>query len=371
MQFVRKSALGLVVSLLIATLITFGITFGLLKVFGTSGPIKNAFKESGFYQTIVGNALDLAQKSEKSESPDQIPINRPEVQDIIRSAASPAYLQTQTEQTLDSIYAWLQGKKPKLDFAIDLADVKVRLADGLEQYAIQHLATLPTCKAGSVPRGNLDPFQASCLPRGTNIKSVAAQAKNEILNGEFLKDSQITAESIKTQDGQQTLAQQVEKAPGIYQNVVRGIYGLGLLALLLSAALVSLSSSRRSGLKKLAIIIIVIGASSILIGIAAGFGINRAADVLVRNDPMQESAMRVAEILVSDLRGWWVGYGAALILVGVGTLVALHLLKKRSGDAGEKPADPGVTAPDKPADKTDQLTETKTKPKNDKRPTQL
>src|SRR5688572_3316811 len=100
MQFIKKSVLGLCVSLLFSSLLLFGLIFGLFRVFGTSGPIKQALVESGAYQTIVGDALSQAQKEQPSGGENKIPLDDPKVQQVIKTAASPQLLQTKTEQSL-------------------------------------------------------------------------------------------------------------------------------------------------------------------------------------------------------------------------------------------------------------------------------
>lgn len=313
----------------------FGIVFGVLQTFGQSDTIKSALKESGFYQNAVSNALDQAQKNKPGDEKNEIPLDRPEMQSIIKDAVSPEYLQTQTEGTLDSTYAWLQGKTDKLAFSIDLADAKTRLANGVEQYAKQHLGSLPVCTAGSMPAGDLDPFQATCLPQGANINTIAANAKNEMLQGEFLKDSQITADSIKTDEKSgQTLAEKVKDVPQHYQNAVWGTYALGALALLLGVGIVFLSVNWRSGLKKFSILLIIAGVFGAAIGWLAGFGGKKLAEELSSKEPLQQSAGKVGQHLANDLHTWWLWYGIILAVVGIIVLVVLHLTKPK--DASEE-----------------------------------
>ena len=361
MQFVRKTAVGLVASLLLSLLITFGIVFGLQRVFGSPAAIKQALKASGFYQSVIPNALDQAQKDQKNQGTEQkeeIPLDKPEVRTIVQNAASPDFLQSQTEGVLDSIYAWLQGKTPKLTFAVDLATVKARLSDGVEQYAQQHLASLPRCTGRSMPNQDIDPFNATCLPPGANVDQVAAKAKDQVLNGDFLKDTQLTADSIKTdKEGDKTLADDLKDVPAIYQKTNLAINILGPVLVLLALALVFLSISRRAGLKKLAILAISAGTIGAIIGVVASYALQRASTMAT--EPLQQTIFKVVQMLVNDLRNWWVGYGLALLLLGAGTLVALHFVGRTAQvEPPERPkTDPSEDANHGEADK-----ETKPKP---------
>ena len=338
MQYIRKFALGVSVSLLFTTLFVFGLVFGLHRVFGGPQTIKSALKDSGIYQSAVGDALKQAQKQQQNEgakSEEQIPIDRPEVQNIIKTAASPELLQSQTEKVIDAVYAWVQGKTPKLQFAIDLGSVKPNLANGVEQYAKEHLASLPVCP-GTSAKDDVDPFNATCLPKGTSADQVAAKAKDQILNGDFLKDTTISSDTIKTDNGK-TLEQQLQAVPAAYKRFNQVMYVLIAAIVVLSLGVVFLSSTWRSGLKKLSIIYIVVGSMSALLSLLGSFGVSRLSTLA--KEPLQQSAVKVAQALANDLRSWWLWYGVVLVVVGVTTLVVLHFTKsKKTTDEPSSPA---------------------------------
>jgi len=328
MDFIRKTAVGVSASLLLSLLVTFGLAFGLLRVFDTPQAIKNAFNDSNFYQTVVANALDQAKKEQTNtgNNKEEIPIDNPEVQAIINKAASPEFLRSQFESTLDSVYAWLHGEKATLDFAIKLDDIKSRLAKGVEEYTQQHLATLPTCS--STQSGDVDPFTAQCLPKGADINAIAVEAKKNIETGDFLKDGQVTADTIKTDNGQ-TLAQKVKDVPHMYKLAVWSIYGSGALAILFALAVIFLSSSRRAGVKRAAIVCISAGVSLTFIGFVGSFGAQRASTLLDQSNALQKTGLSIAQQLADDLRVWWMGYGIGLLVIGIGTLLVLHFTKKK------------------------------------------
>jgi hypothetical protein len=329
MDFIRKTAVGVSASLLLSLLLTFGVAFGLLRVFGTPGAIKHALNESNFYHTVVANALKEAKKqqSESNNNKAEIPLDKPEVQAIVQKAASPDFLQSQVEGTLDSVYAWLHGDKASLDFAIKLDDVKSRLAKGVEDYAQQHLATLPVCPDSQ--NSDVDPFTAQCLPKGADINAIAVEAKKNIETGDFLKEGQVTADTIKV-DNNQTLAQKLKDVPRMYRLAVQALYGTGALALLCTLAVVFLSSSRRAGLKRAAIICIGAGVSLAILGFGASFGLQRASTLIAEDSALQKSILSVVQFLANDLRTCWMGWGVGLLVLGIGTLLALHFTKKKS-----------------------------------------
>ncbi len=331
MNFIKKTLLGLSASILTITLLIFGIALGLHQVFGTPTAVKHALKDSGFYNNVVTLALDKAQK-EQAAGEQKIPVDRKEVEQAIQKSISPEYLQTQTEKTLDSVYAWLHGKTKTLSFSINVGDTKTRLADGLASYTIEHLSALPACPAGSGSGEDVDPFAATCVPNGVDINTVATKAKSQLLNSGFLQDGDINASNIKTGDGK-TLQGQVRQVPKIYQIVVWAIYGAGLLALLCALAVIFLSRNRRSGIKKVAIIALPIGVLLTAMGWLASFGVGRAAKFA--KEPLQQNGIQVGQLLANDLRLWWMGLGIALLVLGVGALAALHFTKPKTPEAEE------------------------------------
>ncbi len=364
MQFIRKTTLGLTASLLFTLLFLFGLAFSLQRVLSTPNSIKHALKESGLYESAVGDALNQAQKDQQSKGQaGDIPLERPEVQNVVKQAASPQFLQTQTEQALDSVYAWMQGKSAQLSFSVDLSDVKARLADGMGNYVQQHLATLPVCPANAAPSADIDPFQATCLPQGTDVAKIGAEAKNQILNGEFLKDSTtVSASTIKTQNGK-TLEEQLKNVPMAYERINQGVYAAGLLAALLAVAVVFLSVTWRSGVRKIAITAIAIGLFSALIAWLGRYGMDRLTAQISESgntvQPLQGKALAAGQLLFNDFRGWWMGYGIALIVLGVIALVVLTLTEKN----GRKPEELAAEIADKPTPKDDSAPQKVAEPK--------
>ncbi len=363
MNFLKKSALGVCVSLLTALLFIFGVSSGLYRTFGSPEPVKTALKDSGIYQSVVGDALKQTQKDQADDSAqkkEDIPLNNPDVQNIIKNAASPELLQAQAENALDSVYAWLSGDTDKLKFTVELGETKQRLADGLGQYVEQRLAALPACKAGA--SRDVDPFTAKCLPRGVSPAKVAAQAKNEVLSGDFFKEDSVTAKDLKGKNGQ-PLEKQLQAIPVAYQAVKWTVYGSGLLALLMATAVVFLSQTWRSGLRKIAVIFIFVGIVSVAVSWLAGYALGLVADQA--KEPLQQSGVKVAEHLAASLRNWWTVYGAVLIVLGVGALVTLRFTRPKTAagtDSTEEPK-PKTPSDEAPASKPVVPVETKQKPK--------
>lgn len=358
MQFLRKAALTAAATLLAITLFTFGLSWSVYMVFHTPNNLKQALKSSGVYSAAIPALLnDQIKKDPQHGTGDgELPITRPEVRKIINDALPPQFLEAQTEQVLDNTYAWLSGKTPELRFSIQLAGAKEKLASGLQQYVLQRLNTLPTCTATDAIAngGDLDGFNATCVPAGTDKAAVAAKVRDEILQDEVLKDTTITAHTIKNGKGQ-TLDQQLQNAPTGFRAAKWAVWGGVLAIAAFATAVVFLSATRRGGVRKISVMAIVVGTLSAIFGWLANYGVHKAVHTgglgMTGDAPLKTQILSLLDSLTSNLCNWWVVYGLVLVLLGAAALVALHLTQPKDViDLRTPPTKPPVRPGEEPAD---------------------
>src|SRR5690606_22480323 len=101
--------------------------------------------------------------------------------------------------------------------------------------------------------------------------------------------------------------------------------------LVLAAVMVALSATWRAGVRRVAIMLVVVGAISILLTLLAGYGMNRASQYA--KGPLEQSALKVGNELGGSLRIWWMGYGVALAVAGAGALTALRFVKPQQSES--------------------------------------
>ena len=336
-------------SVLVITLFTFGFAWSLYQVFHTPNDLKQALRTSGVYGSVVAGILKEQSngKQDGAQNQGDVPVSRPEVQQIIQRSFPPEFLQSQTEGVIDGFYNWLQGKTPKLEFSISLTQAKAKLADGLQQYALDRLNSLPTCTPGDIPSGDIDAYNATCVPAGVDKTAIAAKVHDQI-TADFLKDSTITPITVKDGNGK-SLNQQASNAPDIYHKANDGVYASGVLAAMLAAAVVSLAATWRVGVRKISVIAITVGALSTVLGWLSSFSLHQAAhriaDVQTSNTFVQPQLIRIVETLADDLRNWWMIYGLSLIVLGVAGLIALHLTAPKNAIDLGKPGMPPTKRP--------------------------
>ncbi|HSW66006.1 MAG TPA: hypothetical protein VLI54_02605 [Bacillota bacterium] len=344
MNILRKAATATAATLLVLVLLSFGLAWSVHQVIGSAGDVKKALRTSGIYQSVVSQALDQAQKDEHkdtSTTTNDIPVSNPQIRTIIESAFPPAFLQTQTEGVIDSAYAWIQGNTSSLQFKIDLTSAKTRLADGVGQYVQTHLASLPACTAANLPTGgDVDPFNATCVPAGFDIQAAVTKSRDNILHGDFLKDTVITADTIKDKNGK-TLNEQVKQAPDAYHKGILATYGSAFLAVALAAAVLFGSRDWRRGLRRVGVILVTIGALSALFGWMSSFTVHKAAAKIANTQtsdaPLQAQLIKIVQSLADDLRTWWMAYGITLIVLGIIAIVVSVVLMRRKPEVDTAP----------------------------------
>lgn len=288
-------------------------------VLGTPQPLEQALSSSGIYRISVQNTL----QNQKDSNVSELPTQQPAIQAAIQQAFPPALLEQHANTIIDGTYAWVQGKTATPQFSVDLSQQKVSFADSVAAYVQQRSANLPRCLSlSSTPlAANIDPYNTTCRPVQVQPEAIAAQARLEILNSDFLKDPVLTADTIKDSNGK-PLTAQLEIVPKAYRWTVRLVYGTGLLALVLIGVIVWLRRRQWQGtLKHLGIMLCTIGIISAGIAWVVSFVLSKITDKLLQSgttsELIQTKIITIVHTLVNDLRHWWLGYGITLVVIGI------------------------------------------------------
>jgi hypothetical protein len=333
MQFMRRTLLVLFGALLLLLLFATAFDFGIYRVIGAPGPVKATLSDSGIYNSVVGSALDQAKTSSNGTS--QVSLLDPAIKKAAEDSFSPQVVQTSSEEVIDGIYNWLNGKTSQPDFSVDLRSQKNDFAEKVGQAAKVKAATLPVCT--SVP-ATTDPFSATCLPPGVTPTQVGTQAKNDVLHGQgFLEHPNITADSIKSGSGHSVFASgKLKDAPKRYQLAKKTPYILMVLTILTILAIIFLSPTRRKGLRRVGFTLAFAGVSML----AFAWALNRvvAQNVIPQislDNKVFESNVR---ILASDVthsidRNYWI---FAIAYLSTGIVVLLLTLLGRGGRRGSQ-----------------------------------
>lgn len=318
MKLLRQ--LGLTFSATLFSLAVFGfaMAIGIYMVFRTPAKLESALQQSGVYSAAATSVIN--QSVQRSGT--QLPLNDPGVQSAIKAALPASTVQQNAEQVINSFYDWIQGRTQTPDFSVNITGIKSNVSDNVGSYLRQKLSALPTCPPGTMmPQNTNDIFNLTCIPRGVSIDQLVAQGTAAADNSGVLKDNTVTANNLKTADGQ-TLTQKLNNIPKAYHDFVEALFALPLLAVLTSLGVVFWSATRRTGLRRLSVTLITTGIYSTLIALVAAWGLDRAANALASQQSggltaLESGLVKVGDILCGDLRHWWLMFGIGYIVVGI------------------------------------------------------
>lgn len=336
MNILRKTLLVLLVSLLPLFLFALAIDAGIIKTAGSSAPIKKILADSGIYSSIVSGTLDQAKTSGGNQG-DGVSLTDPAVKQIAENTFTPQFLQQNTEEVLDSVFVWLNGKTPLPDFQIDLSSLKSTFATEAGKAAQQRAAGLPAC--ATAPAASFDAFSATCLPHGLTPAQVAAQVQNDIYSGQgLLKDPVITADDIRVSNSDQSIfADQLKNAPEAYQRVKATPVILGILSLLIAGTIIFLSSSRGKGLRRVGIVLLVIGVFLLIFAWGLNYGVNQKAlpELDMDNKVLQEKVRTLVSDVTSSIdKTYWI-VGGIYAGLGVLAIAGSMFISRRGGQEKE------------------------------------
>jgi hypothetical protein len=200
------------------------IVGAMVFTFHSPDKIQKSLSDSGVYDTFVDNALaELNKTLKKNPEAQNVPTENPAVIAAAKNAFSPELLQNSTESLLDGIYSWLSGKTKVPDYSIDLTQAKQTFAEGIGSAAAARMSSLPPCSRAQLSQVNideLDPFNAPCLPPGTNITEQQAKLIDELKNSkDFLGTTKLTADSLPKDENGKTVFDNLSKLPSAYINL--------------------------------------------------------------------------------------------------------------------------------------------------------
>lgn len=301
----------------------------LFFIVSSSEPLKKAIISSGIYETAAHDAL--AQQPVESVAP---PMSDPGVRAAFDSAFPPHFVQDSSEQVIDGIYAWAQGKTSAPEFAIDLNPAKVNFTNNLAVYAEQKVAALPRCaQSAPLPVSLEDVLGLTCLPRGITPAQIAERIRTEMLASElFAANGRIDASTLTGADGQ-PITDQLAYVPQLYRYYMTALYALPVMILLLAIAIIFWSATKRAGAKRIAWLLISVGLTALIIAAINVWFLQTAMALL--NDSaagsLQAKLPIVLESLAVAMRVWLIGMGLGYIGIGVVIFIVLKLNPVRPG----------------------------------------
>lgn len=331
------------------------LTTAMVIVFGNPNTLKTSLKQSNIFEAAVENVIQESQKESKS-SKDDVPLEDPRVQTAIKNVFSGEFLETQSDNVIDGIYTWLDGKSDTPTFNLDLDDAKTKLANSIGDAAVAHVKSLKACSAQQLVKletSSANLFSLTCRPPGINLKSERAKLVDEITNSDaFLKDTSLSADDLPKDENGQTIFDKLEAARSSYQWSKRLPWILGGVALAFMAAVILLHDDRRRGIMVVSRGFLIAGAILLVGVLISNFIAGRNAFIKV--DPgneVQASTLLFARALINALNRVLLTFGLIYAGFGAAGLLALHFTKTKTPEKPEAPVDQPDKIESKPKNK--------------------
>lgn len=329
-MYIRKTFAGLCASLLVATLIGFGLSWSIWHVISQPDYIKQTLRDSGIYESVIQDVAK--QKAGEITSAARIGSGQAGFEDAISTGIPPTLIQEQTEKIIDSGFGWFQGKQDTLEASFDLGGAKQQIGNSVASYTEKHLRSLPACTPTEAARltPDTDPLQAACLPAGFDIAAAANEARAKIVGSEALNAPALDANQIEAGEGK-SLQQQLSSGPQVYERIQWAVYGQGILAILLAIGVMALAPGWRTGIRKLGTIALWTGVVSAVVawvsGVAVQYAINKLSANTATIQVLQQKIIGIAQVVITDVRMLWLYYGLVLVAFGIVMLVIYRLTR--------------------------------------------
>lgn len=212
-----------------------------VMVFGDAATIKSALRDSGAYQAVADSLVGQASRSLQGQLGSNPLVDSAAAETAIRESLPPQAIQEQSEQSIDGIYAWLNGRTAQPELRFDLQPSIDTLAGKLSDQAADRAAGLPACTPEQVQRllsDGMDISSLGCAPPGIGSQSARQLISDQLgQTGGILSDPVLTTDNLPKDSSGQTAVDRLAVLPEIFQWLGRlPLISAGLL--LAGAALV-------------------------------------------------------------------------------------------------------------------------------------
>jgi hypothetical protein len=353
----QRFLLGLGSSAFKILLLLTATVMAIVIVLGNPKPLKTSLSESKVYDALVDNAIKSMESPNKPQEgqEDGISLSQPEVKQAVQNAFTPALLQGSTEQIIDGVYRWLDGKTPQPDFKIDLTNAKATLAANLSEYAVRRFNSLPACTTQQLRELNtdIDPLNVPCQVSGVSSTQISQKLNEEILNNkDFLPNPVITADNLPKNDQGKTSFEQLDQLPKAFKLGKSSGLILAVLTVLLGLALVFLRHNKRRGIRTVAVSLLGVGIFLALTTLLVIFLFSKATQPngqitnSLGDNAFNASVVSIVKALSNALNR--VLLQLAVLYVGLGAimLIGLRFIRPKAAEVPATPSSSTDTNPE-------------------------
>ena len=326
-KWVRRIGAGLAAYTLGVILLVASSSAVFHFVLANPAKVKGILSSSGVYDSIVETTAEsLSEKPEKpSEKSGELPLSDPGVKKALNDAFPPKVLQANSEELIDGLYGWLDGKTKSPVFLLDFTKSKNTLAKEVGSYVEKRSAKLPPCGFSDI-QTTVDPFEMKCLPPGITPAQIGAKATGDLRSDKnFLPNPKITPNNLFGEGSRKDSPFASNDAPSQFQLMKNLIWMLLPVAVLLGAAVILLSATKPAGIRKVAKSLLVVGVFVAITPFLLNFFSSRLANSsLLGNSLSSDIILPIIREFISAVSLVYYVFGISCILAAAAGFVITH-----------------------------------------------
>lgn len=362
MIWLRKGVVFLLSVILLISLVVGVAAFNINRNLGSPSALEQRLAGSGIYSSVTNAALEQSEKSSSSSGDSgTVSLSDTAVQQAANSAFSQALVEREVNAFIEGNYHWLSGKKSAPDYNIDLTSAKESFAKQVGQAVQTHLSGLPACTPQQLNQLPIpvDPLQITCRPITLDPKAEGDRVAQEINDtNDFLGNPVITANTLNqpsqnSNSGQENTPpgkpyyKQFSWAPTAYRVGLKLPWIFGALALLSGVGIIFLSLTRRRGVRRIGVVLLLVGLVLIGLKFAADSLVNRFAAVAIKSPTLATLKQPINDFLHKlepQLVSGYLIVGILFVVLALAVFVWLF----RTRNQAAKPKKPVTTLPPAP-----------------------
>ncbi len=323
-----KSLVVFLVSVLYSALLTLmAASFVVRFTLANPDTLKSWISNSGTYEKVTSEFASRA-RFESNSAGGAIQITTSDIASAAQTAFPSSQIKRDAETVIDAFYKWFRGESSNPEYRVDFSQQKLVFANELGITLQTKVDNLPECDATTRSARSFDPFSADCRPAELDSGLVAqAFAESIAESNDFLPQTVFTGDDIRVKNGEtsQRIGSAWPWVGRVFSWINLAPFILLGVVMVSGLILVLVSSTRRRGIRRLAVCLIICGVGLVLSGLFA-------AEILPRLN-ISWSAARfsqgpnfgndIVRPIVEEAVGSW---GRVLLIIG-GIYVLLALVK--------------------------------------------